>query len=545
MGQQGQFLLAECVRLGTALRPAAERMDRLFDSRLRRLGFKSEERQPLRAITASSGLVRVAESGEFAPFIEEVRYRGRRLAKLSLSPAAVLRALRESDWILDRQAAERHLDEGTTLQRVRDHLNFASVLALNASFYEVRDTESETFYDLFRIGTESRSEEGVLAGFLHVLLRFTGAAEGRVYVRDGDQGAWRVRAGSGVGSGIHLDGRRLRRLRRPAHAAPAVHTLIDAEWEMRFQSCWSVPLLENGTLQGAMSFGFSREYSWLPRERELLEAAAQRCWQAAERTRLLEDLAAQEEQIRHLAGRLVEVEESERRRISRELHDEAGQSLLCVRLQLEMLEQSVGNQEPLLRKRLSEIRGMTEHSILELRRLIAALSPAVLEQIGLAPAIRQLVSRFRSIHPAEVILDVPRRLELPRRVQIIVYRLVQETLQNIAKYSMAKVIKLSVRNADGKLLMQVEDDGVGFDVEAAFLRQECYGLKGLRERVALLGGSVEIRSRPRGVDSVCLVLPQQTPPGAQSPESGTSIRIMLPSGYEMRRFTRSNLALTT
>ena len=540
---QGSRLLAECIRFGDALRPAAAQLDQLFDWRLRRMGFNSAEREPLRAITSSAGLTRVAESGEFGPFMEEVRYRGRRLAKLSLSPAAVLGALRESDSILDKYASKWVAGEHETLHRVRDQLNFASVLGLNAAFYEVRDSESETFYELFRVGTESRSVDEVLSGFLVILLRFTGAAEGRVYVRSDDRGAWIVRAGPGAGQSFQIEGCRTGGLSKPLLSLPATRALIDREWEGRFQSCWSVPLHEKGTLQGVMTFGFARMYSWLPRERELLEAAAQRCWQAAERTRMLEDLATQEAQIRQLAGRLVEVEESERQRISRELHDEAGQSLLCVRLQLEMLEQSMGDEQPALRKRLSEIRGMTEHTILEVRRLIAALSPAVLEQIGLAPAIRQLVGRLRSIHPAEVQVDVPRRLEVPRQVQIIVYRLFQEILNNVAKYSMAKVIKLSVRNADGQLTMQVEDDGVGFDVEAAFSRQDCYGLKGLRERVALLGGSLEVRSKPSSDDSVSGGEAVRSPSGGQALVRGTSIRIALPSGSEMRRRARSGMAL--
>ena len=81
-----------------------------------------------------------------------------------------------------------------------------------------------------------------------------------------------------------------------------------------------------------MQFGFSKPYEWLPREQELLAAAAERCLMAAEKARLMEDLAAREEQVRQLAEHMLHVEEMERRRISRELHDEAGQSLLCIRL---------------------------------------------------------------------------------------------------------------------------------------------------------------------------------------------------------------------
>src|SRR6202023_3495334 len=112
--------------------------------------------------------------------------------------------------------------------------------------------------------------------------------------------------------------------------------------------------------------------------------------------------AAREEQVRQLAEHMLHVEEIERRRISRELHDEAGQSLLCIRLQMEMLEQTEW-----IRK-LREARDLTERTILEMRRLIAALSPAVLEQLGLGAALRQLVNRFRRLHPIRVRLLLSR-----------------------------------------------------------------------------------------------------------------------------------------
>ncbi len=149
---------------------------------------------------------------------------------------------------------------------------------------------------------------------------------------------------------------------------------------------------------GVIQFGFSKTYEWLPREVELLSAAAERCVLAAEKARLVRDLAAREGQIRELAGRMLEVEERERRRISSELHDETGQSLLCIRLQLEMLEAATPENCAHLKSGLGEARALTESTIVEIRRLISALSPAVLQQLGLAAALRQLATRLRQSH---------------------------------------------------------------------------------------------------------------------------------------------------
>src|SRR5205085_8710018 len=206
--------------------------------------------------------------------------------------------------------------------------------------------------------------------------------------------------------------------------------LMDPNWKHRFKSCWSVPLAADGRVAGVMQFAFSKTYEWLPREQELLSAAAERCLMAAEKARLMEDLAAREEQIRKLAEHMLHVEEMERRRISRELHDEAGQSLLCIRLQMELLELSLPPDRVEWIAKLRDTRDLTERTILEMRRLIAALSPAVLEQLGLGAALRQLINRFRRLHPIRVKLQLGKLGRLPQSTEIIVYRLVQESFNN-------------------------------------------------------------------------------------------------------------------
>jgi signal transduction histidine kinase len=188
----------------------------------------------------------------------------------------------------------------------------------------------------------------------------------------------------------------------------------------------------------------------------------------------------------------------ERRRISRELHDEAGQSLLCIRLQMELLEQALPAEHVEWISKLQDARDLTERTILEMRRLIAALSPAVLEQLGLGAALRQLVNRFRRLNPIRVKLLLSRMGRLPQYTEIIVYRLVQECFNNIAKHSGASGVNISVSSADGWVRLAVEDNGVGFSVEEALARKDSFGLSGMRERVALLGGRFEIRSHPKG-----------------------------------------------
>ena len=287
-------------------------------------------------------------------------------------------------------------------------------------------------------------------------------------------------------------------------------TLLDGKWHKQYASCWSIPLAIDGRTAGVMQFAFSKPYEWLPREQELLAAAAERCLMAAEKARLMEDLAHREEQIRGLAEHMLHVEEMERRRISRELHDEAGQSLLCIRLQLELLEQSLPESQRDWRHKLGDARDLTERTILEMRRLIAALSPAVLEQLGLGAALRQLINRFQRLHNCRVKLQLNKMGTLPQQTEVIAYRLVQECFNNIGKHAAATLVNISLASADGFLKLIVEDNGVGFHVEEAFQKRESFGLAGMRERVALLGGVFQVESR------------------TESPKRGTKISIELP-----------------
>src|SRR5205814_8237522 len=135
-----------------------------------------------------------------------------------------------------------------------------------------------------------------------------------------------------------------------------------------------------------------------------------------------------------------------RRRLSRELHDEAGQSLLLARLDLEMLERSAPA-DWIGRAKLADTRSVIEPTIVEIRRILAALSPAVLEQLGLSAAVRQLTTRLREICPARVTLRIDVR-RLDGNVETVAYRLLQECYHNIARHSGASHVKVSLRSTD-------------------------------------------------------------------------------------------------
>jgi signal transduction histidine kinase len=499
-------------RLAVCLLPHAEALDRRFLANLRRdkfgpRQFDSKIRVALAAITPGAAARILASGKPPLQFIEQVEYNGRRLAKLNLPPSSIVEALQEYDRLLTPLLRKLLPNEYANLQWVREQLHFCVILTLNNAYYQVREAETQAFYELFRVELESRNLDELLRRFLDSLVQVCHADAGHLYLLNDKRSAWVLRAQAQTHGRLRPASAEVpngpAKMRTLAHSrqielkdgAPGL--LLDPAWKDQFETVWSIPLATGGRTSGVMQFGFSKSYEWLPREQELLAAAAERCLMAAEKARLMEDLAAREDQIRRLAEHMLHVEEMERRRISRELHDEAGQSLLCIRLQIELLEQALPPEHAEWIAKLREARDLTERTILEMRRLIAALSPAVLEQLGLGAALRQLVNRFRRLNPIRVKLLLSRMGRLPQQTEIIIYRLVQECFNNIAKHSSANGVNISVSSADGWVRLAVEDNGVGFRVEEALARKDSFGLSGMRERVALLGGRFEIRSHPR------------------------------------------------
>lgn len=517
-------------RLAVFLAPHSETLERRFVAKLKALQFEPRIRGALIPLTVGAAARILASGRPPLKFIEQVEYNGRRLAKLNLAPSSIVEALQEYDRLLTPVFRKLPPAELANFQWVREQLHFCVILTLNNAFYQVREAETQAFYELFRVELESRNLDELLRRFLRTLLQVCQADAGHLYLLNDRRSAWLLRASATSNARkprpalveAPLRPRLLKLLSKARQVDVSNGSggyLLDPSWNEQFQSCWSIPLAAGGRTAGVMQFGFSRPYEWLPREQDLLAAAAERCLMAAEKARLMEDLAAREEQVRQLAEHMLHVEEMERRRISRELHDEAGQSLLCIRLQMELLEVALPPEQAEAIAKLRDARDLTERTILEMRRLIAALSPAVLEQLGLGAALRQLVNRFRRLHPVRIKLHLARLGSLPQSTEIILYRLVQECFNNIGKHSGATVVNISVSSADGMVRLSVEDNGVGFNVEEALARRDSFGLSGMRERVALLGGRFEVQSYPKGDGDVG---------AAKRKGRGTRIAITLP-----------------
>ena len=203
------------------------------------------------------------------------------------------------------------------------------------------------------------------------------------------------------------------------------------------------------------------------------------------------------ERLQFLSRRLVEVQESERRFIARELHDHAGQNLTSLMLGLGTIEKEAGNPE-FVCKRAAELKEMTDHILEELHRLAINLRPASLDHLGLTSALEQLIKVFTLDSHLPIKLKTVGFGEddrLTHELETTPYRIVQEALTNVVRHAHASRVDVVLERRDDSLLVIVEDDGRGFD--ANLIREHGrLGLLGMKERAEMLGGTMTLESTP-------------------------------------------------
>ncbi len=494
-------------RLAAKLSPRTSTVERRWRRRLRTVFDGEPSSREARALASINPgtWVGLLAAGNISAFLEQVDYHGRRLAKLDVQPHTVLASLKEYELALAPDLKKFFPGKHGRYLSALDHLNFCIKLTLNNAYYQVRDSEAQAFYEVFQDQLQSLSVHDLMARVLETLTRTFRAQGGVILLLDKESRKLLAKAWNGMDETLAARfnatvGRGLAG-KIAASGNPLVVMDVAGERLVRqaairesFRSIWRVPLTVQGEVRGVLHLGFSREYVCLPREMALLEAIAERCAMAIDKARLLEDLHDREQKIRQLGEHMLKVGEEERRRISRELHDEVGQSMLVIRLYLEMVRTNLPAAAKELAPKLDETQQLAEQTIKEMRRLIAALSPNVLENLGLPASIRQFVSNFRRTFEGEVRLQMSGLDDLPEGTQIMLYRLVQECFTNVIKHSRAGSVALRVSRKNGKIHLQVRDDGVGFDLSKAGRKQDSFGLSGMKERVALLGGDIQIQS---------------------------------------------------
>ena len=237
------------------------------------------------------------------------------------------------------------------------------------------------------------------------------------------------------------------------------------------------------------------------------------CQNASFVREVLDDLnesvkSAREYQVRlkQMSAQVLSAQEEERKRIARELHDETAQALTSVLVRVRILEKSGGKEE--LGKALGELRDLTADTLEGVRRMAVDLRPPVLDDLGVEAALSSHVEEFSRRWSNPVELDCGRLNRLSPAVGLIVYRIVQEALSNVARHASAAKAAVRVIHRNGLMRVEIEDDGVGFDVKLTERPQEAgLGIFGMEERASLLGGTLTIDSTPDRGTTVVAEIP--------------------------------------
>jgi PAS domain S-box-containing protein len=207
-----------------------------------------------------------------------------------------------------------------------------------------------------------------------------------------------------------------------------------------------------------------------------------------------ERVQAQEERSAFAAAANA-IREEEKTRVARELHDELAQTLTALKMDTNWVRENAASDPVASQRKLSDMLVLLDSAVAATRRIAADLRPLVLDDLGLVPAIEWLVGNFRQRHGVACTLLVDDELELQEPYATAVFRIVQESLANVAKHSRGTQARVEISLAAGEIVLAVQDDGRGFDTHAP-RRVESLGLMGLRERAQLLRGTAQIRSAP-------------------------------------------------
>jgi signal transduction histidine kinase len=215
--------------------------------------------------------------------------------------------------------------------------------------------------------------------------------------------------------------------------------------------------------------------------------------------------AASQEALQNLSARLVEAQEEERRSISRELHDEVGQSLTGVLLEMANLSTLIRTRDPeTVAAKAAEIKREVENSIGVVRNMALLLRPSMLDDLGLVPALQWQAREISKRSGIWVKVDASAVSEdLPEEHKTCVYRIVQEALHNCVQHAQARHVNIAVEQQADGLRLAIEDDGKGFDAQ----QERGMGLLGIQERVGHLGGKFEVESAPGKGTTLKITLP--------------------------------------
>lgn len=306
------------------------------------------------------------------------------------------------------------------------------------------------------------------------------------------------------GAGVYREGF------QPAPDGPAAELIgralatglpqVSDEWKDRAAGAYPyaavLPLLRNQSAVGALVLVGDARDPFTALDDRFLVALGQQVGAALESTDLYRRLEARTVELARLSTRMVEQHEEERRRLSRELHDETGQVFSAVRIELGVLRDGL---PPAQTARLDQVLGLIDKGIRSIRSVTNDLRPSLLDDLGLLPALRSLVAEFSERSGMRVEMDAPSTLPpLSEEAELALFRALQEALSNVLRHAHARTVDIGISVGREGVLLEVRDDGRGPNGARPeeLERAGHMGLAGMRERIGALGGTVRFGGAP-------------------------------------------------
>jgi len=274
----------------------------------------------------------------------------------------------------------------------------------------------------------------------------------------------------------------------------------------QFIGSWvSIPLLAGDQVIGLVILEHREPHFFSPDLTDWATTLTNQAAIAIQNAWLFEQVRDGREHLQALSRRLVEVQESERLYIARELHDEAGQALASLMVGLKLLEREGGDHQAVV-ERSQELKQIVDSVLENLHRLAMDLRPASLDHLGLVAALRQYVETISDQHQLAIQFEVVGTIErLTSEMETAIYRIVQEALTNIVRHAQATRAGVLLERRMDSILAIVEDNGVGFDPK--LISGDHLGVVGLKERADMLGGTIQIESSAGKGSTIILEVP--------------------------------------
>jgi signal transduction histidine kinase len=226
-----------------------------------------------------------------------------------------------------------------------------------------------------------------------------------------------------------------------------------------------------------------------------------------DRKRAEETLKQSNEEIRRLNEYLQNIREEERIHIAREIHDELGQQLTAIKMDVAWIDKKTSEETIDIKKKLKNIIGLLDGSNQSIRRILSELRPRMLDDDGLLEAIKWMSRQLTETAGIPVdFVTTETDIQLSEQIATCIFRVCQEAFTNISRYSLAKRVFISVKMVEENIILIIKDDGIGFDT-ASVQNKKSFGILGMKERVLSLGGRLDLLSSPGKGTKITAMIP--------------------------------------